>query len=82
MRNNESNWSFINNVYDGFKNSDAILILTEWEEYSQINWEEAASLMRKPAWVFDARSIINFESIKKENFNFWRIGDGTITKNS
>ena len=80
--NNESDWSFVNNVYEGFKNSDAILILTEWEEYSQINWEEAARLMRKPAWVFDARSIINFESIKKENLNFWRIGDGTIIKRS
>ena len=77
--NNESKWSFVKNFYEGFKNADAILILTEWEDYSQIDWEKAASLMRKPAWVFDARSIINSVNVKKENLNFWRIGDGTIT---
>ena len=33
-------------------------------------------LMRKPAWVFDARSIISPDDVIKSNLNFWRIGDG------
>ena len=54
------------------------IILTEWEEYSKINWVKAAMLMRRPAWVFDARSIIDYAEISKTNLNFWRIGDGTL----
>ena len=52
-------------------------MLTEWIEYSKINWKEISKRMRKPAWVFDARSILNQSQVKQANLNLWRIGDGT-----
>ena len=73
----EGEWSFVRNLDDSFKNADAIVILTEWEEYFCINWEKASKLMRQPAWVFDVRSVISRETILKYKLNFWRIGDGT-----
>ena len=73
----EGKWFFCNNIYDGFKDSDAVVVLTEWEEYSKINWNKVSKVMRKPAWVFDARSILCIKDIKKVNLNFWRIGDGS-----
>ena len=69
-------WKFSQNIYDSFKNADAILILTEWEEYSKINWNKASKSMKRPAWVFDARSIIDQAQLIKSDLNFWRIGDG------
>ena len=33
--------------------------------------------MRKPAWIFDSRSLIEPKDIEKYNFKFWRIGDGS-----
>ena len=38
--------------------ADAVLILTEWQQYRQLNWQALAALMRKPAWVFDARAVL------------------------
>ena len=73
----ESKWYFSNNIYEGFDDSDAVVVLTEWEEYSKINWEKVSKVMRKPAWVFDARSIVKVQEVKKANLNFWRIGDGS-----
>ncbi len=78
---NEGEWCFANTVEEGFKESDAIVILTEWEEYTHINWSNASKEMRKPAWVFDCRSIISDEDICGSNLNFWRIGDGSKTNN-
>ena len=77
--NNEGSWHFISNISDGFKDSDAAIILTEWKEYSKINWNNASKMMRQPSWVFDTRSIISTENLKENNFNFWKIGDGTLT---
>ena len=74
--NENGGWIMTKNIYEGFKNADAILILTEWSEYSEINWIKAAQLMRTPSWLFDARSIANHEDVSKTNLNFWRIGDG------
>ena len=77
----EGFWSFSTNLYKVFENADAAVILTEWEEYKHINWEEVSKKMRKPGWIFDARSIINDSEVKKANLNFWRIGDGLNRSN-
>ena len=61
---------------DGCDGADADLVLTEWQEYSQINWEKVSNKMRKPAWVFDARLIVNAKKVIESNLNLWRIGDG------
>ena len=69
-------WAYITDIDQSFFGADAIVILTEWEEYKKIDWDLAENRMRKPAWVFDSRSIIDINLIKKYNFEFWRIGDG------
>ena len=67
-------WSYSSNIYENLKNSHAILILTEWTNYQNLNWQEIEKLMLKPSWVFDTRIISDYEQIKKTNLNFWRIG--------
>ena len=72
----EGTWEFSNTIENTFANADAILILTEWQEYSRIDWAEAYKMMRKPAWVFDSRSIIEPKKVIDAGINIWRIGDG------
>ncbi|MAO02032.1 MAG: UDP-glucose 6-dehydrogenase [Flavobacteriales bacterium] len=73
----KSGWEKCDKIDQCFKNVDAALILTEWKEYSEINWELASKSMRHPAWVFDARSIVNPEDVRNANLNLWRVGDGS-----
>ena len=75
---NESNWSFTNNLKSAFENADAVIILTEWEEYFRINWKMMSNLMRRPSWVFDTRGIIRDDNLIGTNLNFWKIGKGFI----
>ena len=72
----EGQWSFEKDIYKSAHNSDAILILTEWENYLNIDWNKISENMRKPSWVFDARSILNPEEIINNDLHLWRIGDG------
>ena len=73
----EGEWCFEENIYSSAKGADAIVVLTEWDEYSNIDWEKISNRMRQPAWVFDARSIVSQKELLEANLNFWRIGDGT-----
>ena len=73
----EGNWCSINNLNQVPENADAILILTEWEEYFEIDWSCLSQKMRKPAWIFDARSVLKDEEIYNHKLNIWRIGDGS-----
>ena len=71
-------WELKRDIQEVFLNADAAIILTEWGEYSQIDWDQIALKMRKPAWVFDARSITNKEKVINSGLNLWRLGDGSI----
>ena len=73
----EGSWFYSENLEEAIDGSDAILVLTEWEEYSQINWDIASKKMRRPSWVFDARSIVDPKKVKSSGLNLWRIGDGS-----
>ena len=72
----EGSWSMSEDIYESIKGADAILILTEWPEYSEINWEEVSKIVRDPAWVFDSRSIIDPKKVLNAGLNLWRVGDG------
>ena len=73
----EGMWLFATDIYDAINKADAIVVLTEWQEYVSIDWEKVSKKMRKPAWVFDSRSILNGEKVKESGLNFWRVGDGS-----
>ena len=75
VSNKNGNWRFSKKL-NNFDNAHAVLVLTEWEEYRNIEWDIAIKEMVKPAWVFDSRSIVNVELVKKAGLNLWRLGDG------
>ena len=77
--NNEGRWQFSDNISDTLFGADAAVVLTEWDVYAKIDWESISQSMRNPAWVFDTRSIVNFQKISDAYLNFWRVGDGSIS---
>ncbi|MDC3148567.1 nucleotide sugar dehydrogenase [bacterium] len=79
ISNSNKRWKKISDLEDVFDNCDAALIVTEWKEYSKIDWEVVAKKMRKPSWIFDSRSITNSKEVLRAGLNYWLIGDGTKT---
>ncbi len=70
-------WTYSEDIYFSAKGADAIIILTEWNEYSLIDWKLLSNSMRKPSWVFDSRSIVNIDKVVESGLNLWRLGDGS-----
>ena len=70
------NWLFSNSLDDAFRNVDAALFLTEWNEFQSLQWCNLSKLMRKPAWVFDTRSIVNIKEAQKYGMKVWQVGFG------
>ncbi len=75
--NYEGSWIATKNLINIFENVHAVVILTEWEEYSKIDWTKASKMMKKPGWIFDARSIVNRKNVIDSGLNLWLLGDGT-----
>ena len=54
--------------------ADAIIVLTEWEEFNYLDWADIFESMRKPAWVFDTRVFLDKEYLKNIGFKVWSLG--------
>ena len=74
IKSNSSTWELSPTVYDASENTDAIIVMTEWEEFKYIDWNIISSKMRKPSWVFDTRNIIDRKSANLSGINFWKLG--------
>ena len=64
------------NISKAIENADAVLIMTEWDNYKNLDWKKLQHKMRKPSWIFDTRSIISDQIIEETNLNFWQLGNG------
>jgi UDPglucose 6-dehydrogenase len=74
----EGRWQLAGSVQDAVCGADAALILTEWQAFRQLSWPELAPQMRQPAWVFDARAVVDPEQVRAAGLRLWRVGDGKI----
>lgn len=60
--------------YDASKNSHAIAILTEWDEFKTYDWKKIYESMNKPAFIFDGRNILDKVELEKIGFIYKAIG--------
>ena len=72
----EGCWHAVDSPQSACRGADACLLLTEWKQYSELDWGEIAAVMRRPAWVFDTRAIANADAAKASGLKVWRVGEG------
>ena len=73
-RSESISWSYCSSILDAVKGVDGIVVLTEWDEFKNINWKEVCKYTRKPTWLFDSRNICDIDRAKKENLKIWKLG--------
>jgi UDPglucose 6-dehydrogenase len=74
LKENDRRISFHDNAADATKSTHAIAILTEWEEFKNLNFDKIYAQMEKPAYLFDGRNLIDSEIVKSAGFRVYRIG--------
>ena len=76
-RNSDKNKSALNfcpDPYEACKNSHAVVIITEWDEFINYDWRKIYNLLSKPAKIFDGRNILDKEKLKVIGFETYSIG--------
>ena len=64
----------VKDPYEAAKGAHAILVMTEWDMLRDLDYERSYSEMQKPAFVFDGRSILDHEKLRKIGFQVYAIG--------
>ena len=60
--------------YIAAKDAHAIAILTEWPQYTELDYQAIFDGMVKPAFIFDGRNILDHNKLYEMGFNIIAIG--------
>ncbi|SIN79537.1 UDP-glucose 6-dehydrogenase [Algoriphagus halophilus] len=71
---NESLLSIDTDPYGACRDSHAVAILTEWDEFKTYDWQKIYDSMLKPAQVFDGRNILDHDALRTIGFRVYAIG--------
>ncbi|MBI5724911.1 MAG: UDP-glucose/GDP-mannose dehydrogenase family protein [Planctomycetes bacterium] len=64
---------YAENPYDALAKADALMLITEWNEFRSPDWKRIKSLLRQPV-VFDGRNIYDPDHLRQMGFTYYGIG--------
>lgn len=65
--------TYFNSKYETLKDSDAMILLTEWKEFRSPDFDELKVQLKQPV-IFDGRNQYNDELMNKKGFEYYQIG--------
>jgi UDPglucose 6-dehydrogenase len=66
--------------YVAAKDAHAIAILTEWPQYTELDYEKIYRSMVKPAFIFDGRNLLDHKRLYDIGFNVYPIGRPPLSR--
>ncbi len=70
---------YCNNPYSACKDTHAILVMTEWKEFKEYDYNKLFISMKKPAFIFDGRNILDHKALHAIGFNVYPLGQPPLT---
>ena len=67
------NIEFCKDPYEASKGADALLFLTEWNEFKEMDLKRIKNLLKNPL-IIDGRNIYDLETMEKEGFRYISTG--------
>ncbi len=64
---------YASNAYEAVKDAHAVVVVTEWPEFKELDWAKIKGLMKTPILV-DARNCLDRDSMTKLGFLYQGIG--------
>lgn len=65
----------VDDPYEACKGAHGLAILTEWDEFKDYDWKRIKDNMKKPAFIFDGRKLLDRKKIESLGFVYYAIGE-------
>ncbi|KAI4500207.1 hypothetical protein M0802_004624 [Mischocyttarus mexicanus] len=66
--------SIYKDAYTATKDTHAIVLCTEWDEFMELDYRRIYASMMKPAYIFDGRKILDHDTLQRIGFIVQTIG--------
>jgi len=71
--------TYAQNQYDALGGSDALILVTEWNEFRTPDFDRIKASLKAPV-IFDGRNVYDLETIEEKGFTYYSVGRGAITQ--
>ena len=65
--------------YTAAKGAHAIALVTEWQQFADLDYPKIFASMVKPAFIFDGRNILDHQKLYEIGFNVYPVGQPPLT---
>jgi UDPglucose 6-dehydrogenase len=74
-----TDFSFVENPYEAVKEADALVLMTPWKQYGDLDFEDIKTRMKRPV-VFDTANMWSAGDLVQRGFEYLDIGRGRKTE--
>ena len=74
VEDNNNNVKSYSDPYEACRDAHAIAVLTEWDEFKTYDWQRIYDAMKKPAFIFDGRNLLNAKELETIGFVYQGVG--------
>ncbi len=75
----DKNLKYVNSPYEACEGAEALIIVTEWDDYRKLDLKRVKELMKTPI-IIDGRNIFNPEEVINLGFEYYCMGRGNYLK--
>jgi UDPglucose 6-dehydrogenase len=65
---------FFDDPYDAIKGVQVTIIMTDWNEFQNLDWEKIYKSMENPKIIFDGKNFLNQKLIQDLGFEYFAVG--------
>ncbi len=70
---------YVPDPYRAAADAQALAVITEWDAFKKLDYEKIFAAMRKPAFVFDGRNLLDHRRLFEIGFNVFPLGKPSLT---
>ena len=70
---------YLEDPYKAAEGVHGLALVTEWAEYSKLDYKKIFDKMEKPAFIFDGRSHLDHKALFDIGFNVYSVGKASLT---
>ena len=78
LKNLKGDISFVEDVYEAADGAHALALVTQWDEYRELDYEKIHQAMAEPAFIFDGRNHLDHDKLYGIGFNVFPLGKSPL----
>ena len=78
LKNLKGDLSFFEDVYEATDGAHALALVTQWDEYLDLDYDKIHQSMAEPAFIFDGRNHLDHDRLYKIGFNVFPLGKSPL----